>query len=240
MVADVIVASFYEREMSPWKQLYRLGELNRIQQGFPHRGNGNGNSNDDQFRHRMLVAVIVDSDAAATAATTATTTATATLRDPSHRPSSGATSPMNAREHGKEQRIVGFCDLDDRPPTRCTGFMHNPRPYLSDVCVHPDYRRRGIARELLRRSEQLSQSEWNKTELYVRVDRTNAAALAAYQRRGYRRSAIHPPELSARGEPDIWLLRKALAADTVDDETEIDIDIGGERDDKANRNVALF
>ena len=227
MVADVIVASFYEHEMSPWKQLYRLGELNRIQQGFPH-DRGNNKNNNDQFRHRMLVAVIVDTEAAAATATTP-------LGNTPQLPSNGTQIKIPSNEPGKEPRIVGFCDVDARPPTRYTGYAHNPRPYLSDVCVHPDYRRRGIAKALLGRSEHLCRTEWGRSELYVRVDRTNDAAVTAYQRRGYRRSAIHPPERSARGEPDIWLLRKALAANMDDDESG-----GGERDDKANRNNALY
>jgi len=34
-VADVIVRSFYADAASPWKQMYRMGELSRLQQGYP-------------------------------------------------------------------------------------------------------------------------------------------------------------------------------------------------------------
>jgi ribosomal protein S18 acetylase RimI-like enzyme len=53
-VADVILESFYVNTTSPWTQLYRMGELNRIQQSFSYA---------DKSRHRMLVAVVEKSGA---------------------------------------------------------------------------------------------------------------------------------------------------------------------------------
>lgn len=49
VVSDIIMNSFYtgENARSPWRQMFRLGELNRLQQNFPY--------NDD--KHFMLVAI---------------------------------------------------------------------------------------------------------------------------------------------------------------------------------------
>jgi ribosomal protein S18 acetylase RimI-like enzyme len=48
VVSDLIMTSFYtgENTRSPWRQMFRLGELNRLQQNFPY----------DDVRHSMLVA----------------------------------------------------------------------------------------------------------------------------------------------------------------------------------------
>lgn len=46
-VADIIMASFYQNSTSPFKSLYRIAELNRLQQNFPYA---------DSSRHVMLVA----------------------------------------------------------------------------------------------------------------------------------------------------------------------------------------
>jgi len=47
VVADIIMASFYQTSASPFKSLYRIAELNRLQQNFPYN---------DADRHVMLVA----------------------------------------------------------------------------------------------------------------------------------------------------------------------------------------
>jgi ribosomal protein S18 acetylase RimI-like enzyme len=48
--------------------------------------------------------------------------------------------------------VVGFCDVDCRP---CPDNLKQklPRPYLSDVLVDPQYRRQGIAKALVMKSE---------------------------------------------------------------------------------------
>lgn len=48
-VADVIMDSFYTTATPPWNHMYRLGEINRLQQGFPYA---------DRDQHRMIVAVV--------------------------------------------------------------------------------------------------------------------------------------------------------------------------------------
>ena len=46
--ADVIMQSFYADSKPPWNHMYKMAELNRLQQGFPYA---------DRKMHRMLVAV---------------------------------------------------------------------------------------------------------------------------------------------------------------------------------------
>lgn len=58
--------------------------------------------------------------------------------------------------------------------------------YVSTVMVHPDYRRRGYARALLERAREIAAGTGRK---YVALEvlRTNAPAIALYERMGYRR-----------------------------------------------------
>jgi ribosomal protein S18 acetylase RimI-like enzyme len=139
--ADIIVASFYVDSRPPWNQLYRLAELDRLQQGFPFQ---------DRTLHRMIVAV---------------------TRNPSSR----------------HEVVVGFVDIDARTPNRPTGFKYNPRPYLSDLCVHPNFRRRGIAQALVQFCEHFCAERLGKAELFIRVEQNNESALGMYQRLGYAR-----------------------------------------------------
>jgi ribosomal protein S18 acetylase RimI-like enzyme len=155
-VADVIIGSFYENTTTPWKQMFRVAELNRIQQSFPF---------ENEKSHWNIVAVtVVD---------------------------------------GKEL-VVGFCDLDSRLPNRNTGYSYNPRPYVSDLCIAPQWRRKGVAKAIIRESERICQ-EMVKEEVYIRVESSNEKALKLYEGLGYRQ--IPNPDSPKK---QILLLRKEL------------------------------
>lgn len=154
VVADIILASFYQTSTSPFKNLYRLAELNRLQQNFPYN---------DLDRHIMLVATLTDSN-----------------------------------------EIVAFCDVDARPATRP---IDPPRPYLSDLAVRPDCRRRGIAKKMVQECERTAHYDMNRHELYIRVEEKNTAAVDMYDGLGY-----EPLEHHIFGVQDTTvLLRKDLS-----------------------------
>ena len=157
-VVDIIMSSFYTNSTTPWKQLFGIAELNRIQQGFPHI---------DRYFHRNIVAV--------------------------------------ARTDGKE-KIVGFCDLDDRIPNRPTGYNFNPRPYVSDLCISPEWRRKGIAKAMIRESETYSRDVLGKDEIFIRVESSNQNALKLYESMGYQQ--IDNPDSPKK---QIHLMRKELS-----------------------------
>jgi ribosomal protein S18 acetylase RimI-like enzyme len=151
-VADLILSSFYDPSVaSPWRQLYRMGELNRIQQGFAYPA--------QRDSHRMLVAIV---GAAA-----------------------AQKEPVTTGGPGSGQ-IVGFCDVDGRPPNRPTGFAYNPRPYLSDLCTDPAHRRQGVAKALVEQCEAYCRDVLNEPFVYIRVERHNDAAIRLYEGMGYR------------------------------------------------------
>jgi GNAT superfamily N-acetyltransferase len=173
--ADVIISSFYSNATSPWKQLYRMAEMSRLQQGFPYA---------DKGLHRMLVAV-------------------------------------STAEGGEE--IVGFCDVDARIPNKPTSYKYNPRPYLSDLGVHPDHRRKGIAKALVDASEEFS-LDINRNEIYIRVEKINAAALRMYASLNYFRITNPDDPLG-----NIVLLRKRFHNDEADSKAEEGVRIDSSR-----------
>ncbi|KAF6005453.1 hypothetical protein F1559_005040 [Cyanidiococcus yangmingshanensis] len=59
------------------------------------------------------------------------------------------------------------------------------RVYLYNLATDPEYRRRGIAQQLLAECEQQTRA-WQHSTLYLHVERDNAPALRLYQRGGYR------------------------------------------------------
>ncbi len=58
-------------------------------------------------------------------------------------------------------------------------------PYLSNLAVHPKYRRHGVASELLLSCEKVSQ-EWGFKDLYLHVLENNYQARQLYFKLGYR------------------------------------------------------
>lgn len=208
--ADIIMTSFYNETsmLLPWKQLHRLAELNRLQQGFPF--------GDDHALHCMLIA-------------TTTTTSAGAAADSGTGSGEGGRHPyrQNQKKQTDDQQkmmtiICGFVDVDARIPNRPTSYTYNPRPYLSDLCVHPDFRRRGLARALVQACEDFcrqlpsprhyhpssdsdSGGEQSNAppELYIRVEATNTPASNMYRGLGY--SSIPNPDGA-----HILILRKVL------------------------------
>ncbi|MBE9162944.1 GNAT family N-acetyltransferase [Tychonema sp. LEGE 06208] len=58
-------------------------------------------------------------------------------------------------------------------------------PYLSNLAVHPEYRRQGVAQQLLSNCEDTAR-EWGFSEIYLHVLENNHAARQLYYQAGYR------------------------------------------------------
>lgn len=84
--------------------------------------------------------------------------------------------------------IMGVCEVDNRPP----GGEINPapRPYISNLAVHNEFRRKGAATALVLESENVVRDSWGKPRLHLRVEEDNAAARAMYERCGYSEQGI--------------------------------------------------
>lgn len=97
-------------------------------------------------------------------------------------------------EAKKDNKIVGFCDIDARtltPPVKkenpflpFASTIHRPHPYFSDLTVDPNYRRKGIASALVEEGESRAK-DMNCQEMYLGVASTNTAALKLYSNMGY-------------------------------------------------------
>ncbi|MEG4803253.1 GNAT family N-acetyltransferase [Microcoleus sp. ARI1-B5] len=58
-------------------------------------------------------------------------------------------------------------------------------PYLSNLAVHPEYRRQGVAQQLLSNCEDTAR-EWGFSEIYLHVLENNHGARQLYYQAGYR------------------------------------------------------
>ncbi|CAB9498054.1 FR47-like protein [Seminavis robusta] len=139
-VSHLVLDAFYaDKPNDIFMHMYRLAELNRLQQNFPYA--------DQMMKHRMLVAM--------------------------------------ASDNNNNDDIVGFVDVDARTAPPNKEYKHNPRPMLSDLMVNPRMRRKGIAKQLVQRCEEICRQDFQETELYIRVLKDNEAAIAMYDSLGY-------------------------------------------------------
>ncbi|MFM9266144.1 GNAT family N-acetyltransferase [Tychonema sp. BBK16] len=83
-------------------------------------------------------------------------------------------------------------------------------PYLSNLAVHPEYRRQGVAQQLLSSCEQ-SAREWGFSEIYLHVLENNHAARQLYYQAGYRLEQVEWDwSCWLLGQPRRLFLRKKL------------------------------
>ncbi|WP_413166507.1 GNAT family N-acetyltransferase [Capilliphycus salinus ALCB114379] len=83
-------------------------------------------------------------------------------------------------------------------------------PYLSNLAVHPQYRRLGVAQQLLSRCELIA-SQWGYSQLYLHVLENNKPAKRLYFKAGYRLAEIDRGWNSwLFGQPKRLFMRKTL------------------------------
>ncbi|MGA2249113.1 GNAT family N-acetyltransferase [Terracidiphilus sp.] len=82
-------------------------------------------------------------------------------------------------------RLAGFVIVE------WTRMQRGIVAYIQTIEVDPTFRRRSVARELLRLAEG-SARQAHATYIWLHVDETNVAAIALYRGCGYKRHGNHP------------------------------------------------
>jgi len=99
--------------------------------------------------------------------------------------------------------------LRDRHPW---SMSHSEYPYLSNLAVHPDYRRLGVAQQLLSNCERAA-LEWGFSDIYLHVLENNHAARRLYHQAGYQLQQVDWNWTCLLfGQPRRLFLRKNLTA----------------------------
>ena len=105
-----------------------------------------------------------------------------------------------------QNRVIGFCEVDDRPP----GGEKDPapRPYISNLVVDEKFRRLGVATALVGESEVIVRNDWGKPRLHLRVYDKNDAAKSMYHQCGY--GVVGSSQAFTAKEKTVLLLVKEL------------------------------
>jgi ribosomal protein S18 acetylase RimI-like enzyme len=104
--------------------------------------------------------------------------------------------------------VIGTVEIAGRAPFPWFGLRHYP--YISNLAVRSDYRRRGVALQLLAACEQIAR-QWDGSALYLHVLADNGAARRLYDRAGFLPDGrLRSGQLTSWQRPARLLLRKPL------------------------------
>lgn len=59
-------------------------------------------------------------------------------------------------------------------------------PLMSNLAISKQYRRRGLAEELVKSAESIARKEWGYDECYLYVEKRNVPAIKLYKKMGYK------------------------------------------------------
>lgn len=59
-------------------------------------------------------------------------------------------------------------------------------PLMSNLAISRNYRRRGLAEDLVKAAETIARKEWGYNECYLYVEKRNVPAIKLYAKLGYR------------------------------------------------------
>ncbi len=195
-LTDMLADSFHKQDsMGQWMySLWRLG----IYEDLRHR------LRDPSSRYACLVAV--------GAAESVPLAHPASSVQSSAQPSTGTTplgKPIDSLPNSSSDVLVGTVELSMRSGDLWNWFTPN-RPYLANLAVHRQYRRNGIAGELLIQCEAIAR-DWGFREIGLHVMQDNKPAYHLYRKLGYRVEAADPLWLSRLwGYPRRLFLKKVL------------------------------
>jgi ribosomal protein S18 acetylase RimI-like enzyme len=91
------------------------------------------------------------------------------------------------RQHGDTLGAVVIDTLNQHlPPNKYTNKPRKDIAYLSNLAVHPSYRKSGVGRMLLVAAEKLARDAWGCRCIALHVDPDNSAAVELYKKNGYK------------------------------------------------------
>lgn len=83
--------------------------------------------------------------------------------------------------------IMGCAGVEVDYISRPDGGDRVSAPLMSNVAVGRKFRRRGIAEDLVKRTEELVRKQWGYKECFLYVEKRNIAAVQLYRKMGYRK-----------------------------------------------------
>lgn len=91
----------------------------------------------------------------------------------------------NDEDYVKDQ-VIGFVEVTEKTFGLPESNGEELRPVLTNLAVHPSFRKAGVGSQLLKACEVIVSKQWNShNEIVLEVEDDNPKALAFYSKRGY-------------------------------------------------------
>lgn len=183
---------------APWKQV-QLSYLRNLQQSDLHNRKTSRRWRNEMFVARQVVPVSkLDSNIA--------------LKKPILLDFDGVVNlPHNIHpnEDFVKDQVIGFVEVTEKtfglPENENSGT--ELRPVLTNLAVHPSFRKAGVGSSLLQACEDIVAQEWHAhNEIVLEVEDDNPKALAFYQKRGYQ--VVFEDPASRRYDTNGFFLQK--------------------------------
>jgi ribosomal protein S18 acetylase RimI-like enzyme len=121
----------------------------------------------------------------------------------------GRATPSALMLASRGDALMGTVELSLKTPSLLHPW-HTKYLYLSNLAVKTDYRRQGVAQQLLQTCERIAR-DWGFSDLYLHVLENNYQARRLYWKAGYRVSRIEVNPLTLLlGQPRQLFLHKRL------------------------------
>lgn len=118
----------------------------------------------------------------------------------------GAVHSMLVACRQTDGKVLGFAEIDGRPTKK---ENEAPRPYMCNLAICPKWRRKGIAKDLVRHCEKKA-LKWGKTEMFLKVREANDAATNMYKYLGYEVQSVKTEEMRGKPPQSVVLMKKEL------------------------------
>jgi ribosomal protein S18 acetylase RimI-like enzyme len=110
------------------------------------------------------------------------------------------------RQHPKNQ-IVILCEIDDSLAGFVCAYGNNSEEgtYIDNLHVSPDFKGRGIGKELMKHIAQWSIETYNQPKLYLKVLENNYSARGFYDKMGGINQAVFPETMEGGNIQNVCL-----------------------------------
>lgn len=91
-------------------------------------------------------------------------------------------------QNGKTGQVMGCVgiEVENLVPPNSDSIL-SPAPFMSNLAVSKEFRRRGIAEDLVIAAEKIARKEWGYEECFLFVEKKNKPAIKLYKKLGYRK-----------------------------------------------------
>ena len=137
-------------------------------------------------------------------------------------------------------QVIAFCEVDNRPPTTTSMSTQTDdlivRPYMCNLAVHEDWRKQGLAQQMIRQCEASVELWQDQYVLYLKVKEHNIPAINLYTKLGYE---VFATQLDSKTQETLLVMKRDWT-DVLPQQTTMEMEDGDVGEDEEHHHEATF